>query len=220
MVERCNRVLKETIALAKSSSLDWKKEVLNKVEEYRMTPHGSTGKPPFLLFRGRMPNTCLEPSWVNKYELSRGKTCSGCDVQQREELKAADRNFVFDNRNAVKKVEVKVGDWVMIKRPGLFGSSSSKFMEPILVVKVFHNAVKTQDHRIWNLNRVVILKGKFDGKSHGSLRNNTTACNHPKSNTTACDLPKSEIDKGPCSMENTRRSSRMVKRPDYLKDYA
>ncbi|KAJ1156900.1 hypothetical protein NDU88_009617 [Pleurodeles waltl] len=47
----------------------------------------------------------------------------------------------------------------MIKRLG-FQSGGKKLSKPIKVVKIFNNAIRTDDHRVWNLNRVVPYKGK------------------------------------------------------------
>ena len=71
VVERFNRVLKESVKIAKSQGLDWKEVLLQRVEIYRFTPHSSTGKTPFELSRGRIPNTELAPYWVG--ELRSGK---------------------------------------------------------------------------------------------------------------------------------------------------
>lgn len=51
MVEQFNCVLKEVINLAKGAGLDWRKEVM-KVCMYRLTPHATTGKSPFVCLKG------------------------------------------------------------------------------------------------------------------------------------------------------------------------
>ncbi|XP_078503492.1 fibrocystin [Lissotriton helveticus] len=52
MVDRFNRVIKETISWAKNAGLNWKEQVLKMVENYRVTPQSSTGQSPFILFKG------------------------------------------------------------------------------------------------------------------------------------------------------------------------
>ncbi|KAJ1214034.1 hypothetical protein NDU88_001662 [Pleurodeles waltl] len=60
----------------------------------------------------------------------------------------------FDRSNSVKKTIVEVGDWVLIKRPNWM-DGAGKLSKNMRIIKVFRNAVKTNDHQVWNLNRVV-----------------------------------------------------------------
>lgn len=60
-IERLNKTLKESIQLARVNSLNWREELQNRISAYRFTPHSSTGKTPFELFKGRSPNTILCP---------------------------------------------------------------------------------------------------------------------------------------------------------------
>ncbi|KAJ1080168.1 hypothetical protein NDU88_000388 [Pleurodeles waltl] len=78
---------------------------------------------------------------------------------ERENVKANSRKTYFDHKHSVKVTKVNVGDWVMIKRPG-FQSGGNKLSKPMKFVKIFNNAIRTDDHRVWNLNRVVPYKGK------------------------------------------------------------
>ncbi|KAJ1164228.1 hypothetical protein NDU88_004673 [Pleurodeles waltl] len=75
-----------------------------------------------------------------------------------ERCKVRNSKIQFDRNHAVKVTKVKVGDLVMMKRPGLSfaGDTLSKLWR---VIKIFTNAVKTCDHRAWNLSRVVSYKG-------------------------------------------------------------
>ncbi|XP_078518999.1 vomeronasal type-2 receptor 26-like [Lissotriton helveticus] len=175
MIERFNRVVKESVMLAKSQSLNWKEEVQRKIEEYRLSPHSTTGKTPFLLLRGRVPNTVVEPTWVDKYELFKGKEslCDGEVVQMKDEEEAKHRKRYFDAKKGVKKTIVKIGDW-------------------------------TQDYRIWNLNRVAIVKGKFD--------------HIIKDDNVMVDARNTLIKDNDFSL-NIRRSSRSIKAPIRYKDF-
>mgnify|MGYP002804608524 CR=1 FL=1 len=47
---------------------------------------------------------------------------------------------------------------VLIKKPK-GGIGKSELSGPVRVIKLFRNAVKTADSKIWNLNRVVVFKG-------------------------------------------------------------
>ena len=62
-VERFNRVVKGTIQLAVRAKLNWRKEVLNMIWCYRITPCTSTGHSPFALMRGRLHISKDNVSW-------------------------------------------------------------------------------------------------------------------------------------------------------------
>ena len=160
VVERFNRLLKETIKLAKDNDLNWKDRISRRVELYRFTPHSTTGKTPFQLFRGREACTEICPPWVRtkldiKQDISKPLTDGGW--RQREKMKIAQRKLNFDQRKSTKPTQINVGDWVLIKTP--WKKTGYKYEKPVKVIKLFGNAIKTDDYRIWNLNRVVKYKG-------------------------------------------------------------
>lgn len=66
------------------------------------------------------------------------------------------RMELYDQRKSVKRTVVKVGDCVLMRNPCKKGSSTA-CLKPMQVIRIFNNAVKTADHRIWNLNRVVVV---------------------------------------------------------------
>ncbi|KAJ1180396.1 hypothetical protein NDU88_005617 [Pleurodeles waltl] len=80
------------------------------------------------------------------------------DAYEKELSKVRKSKIQFDRNHAVKVTKVKVGDLVMIKRPGL-SFAGSKLSKPLRVIKIFTNVVKTCDHQVWNLSRVVLYKG-------------------------------------------------------------
>lgn len=135
MVEHFNRVLKGTIDLAKQNSLNWKKEVIRKVEFYRVTPHAITGRTPFELLKGRTPNTLVAPFWINDTESKRSLEGSDDDWKLNECDKIKARKVNYDLRKAVKPTKVKVGDLVMIRAP-VARKTSALFQRPHRVVKV------------------------------------------------------------------------------------
>ncbi|KAJ1217498.1 hypothetical protein NDU88_005092 [Pleurodeles waltl] len=134
----------------------------------------TTGVSPFVLFRRRCPNTILEPGWVNKF--LDNAVCVNKDgyVKERELSKVKKSKTRFDCNHAVKVTKVKVGDLVMIKRPGM-SIAGCKLSKPLRVVKIFTNAVKTCDHRVWNLNRVVLYKGGVVQEHQDDYENSTKA---------------------------------------------
>ncbi|KAJ1158896.1 hypothetical protein NDU88_011568 [Pleurodeles waltl] len=79
-------------------------------------------------------------------------------VKGREMSKVRKSKIQFDRNHVVKVTKVKVGDLVMIKRPGL-SFAGNKLSKPLRFIKIFTNAVKICDHRVWNLSRLVLYKG-------------------------------------------------------------
>lgn len=96
----------------------------------------------------------------------------------------------FDKKKSTKGILVKVGDLVMVKLPG----AKVRFSAPIRVVKVFKNAVRTQDHRVWNLSRIALYSG---------------------TSPVGINVTPSSSDPG----HSSGRPLRKIKRPGYLKDY-
>lgn len=113
----------------------------------------------------------------------------------------------YDERKRVKHFLVKVGDIVKVKAP-VGNVSWSKYTKPARVIKCFKNAVKLDDGRIWNLNRVVILKS-FSEKD--LVKNNLPGVSRKKSNRAGVShsVPR----------QDPKRSGRKTFMPSHLKDY-
>ncbi|KAJ1191434.1 hypothetical protein NDU88_000750 [Pleurodeles waltl] len=123
-------------------------------------------------------------------------------IKARENVKANNRKIYFDHKHSVKVTKVNVGDWVMIKRPG-FQSGGNKLSKPMKVIKIFNNAIRTDDHRVRNLNRVVPYRGKEMRDAEDAEENDNSSLGKDNSSTE----------------DFFRRSDRKTQRPVYLKDY-
>ena len=198
MVERFNRVLKETIKIAKSNGLNWKTEAKKRVEIYRFTPHSTTGKTPFQLFRGRDAYTEVCPPWVGCKTKKEGVNPAGTKWRQKEEQKILQRKDYYDSKRSTKTTQVKVGDLVLIKTP--WKKDGYKYDSPLKVIKLFNHAVKTEDFRIWNLNRVVVFRG------HNTKQNESS---HSQKTDKSNSGPTTQL----------RRSGRTTRAPRRLDDY-
>ncbi|KAJ1101329.1 hypothetical protein NDU88_006399 [Pleurodeles waltl] len=144
----------------------------------------------------------LEPSWVNVFLGNENLTVDDNIRKARENVKANNRKIYFDHKHSVKVTKVNVGDWVMIRRPG-FQSGCNKLSKPMKVIKMFNNAIRTDDHRVWNLNRVVPYRGKEMRDAEDAEENDNSSLG--KDNGSTDDF--------------LRRSDRKTRRPVYLKDY-
>ncbi|KAJ1215236.1 hypothetical protein NDU88_002845 [Pleurodeles waltl] len=144
----------------------------------------------------------LEPSWVNVFLGNENLTVNDNIRKARENVKANNRKIYFDLKHSVKVTKVNVGDWVMIQRPG-FQSGGNKLSKPMKVIKMFNNAIRTDDHRVWNLNRVVPYRGKEMRYAEDAEENDNSSLG--KDNGSTDDF--------------LRRSDRRTRRPVYLKDY-
>ncbi|KAJ1119939.1 hypothetical protein NDU88_008122 [Pleurodeles waltl] len=144
----------------------------------------------------------LESSWVNVFLGNENLIVDDNIRKARENVKANNRKIYFDHKHSVKVTKVNVGDWIMIKRPG-FQSGGNKLSKPMKVIKIFNNAIRTDDHRVWNLNRVVPYSGKEMHDAEDAEENDNSSLG--KDNGSTDDF--------------LRRSDRKTRRPVYLKDY-
>ncbi|XP_069063748.1 retrotransposon-like protein 1 [Pleurodeles waltl] len=109
MVERFNRTLKETVQLAKVNGVDWESWVETKVEEYRFTPHSSTGQTPFLLFKKRVPHTKIDPPWLKKHlSYALDSEVIKSNAKNKDERHQLRRKEIYDIRKSMQEKTDKV----------------------------------------------------------------------------------------------------------------
>lgn len=216
--------------MAKSTGLDWCDEIFKKVEIYRLSPHARTKKTPFELFRGRRASTLVAPTWVNYLRNAQGANCDGHDWKLADSRKIVARKELYDQRKSVKKTVVKVGDWVLIKNP-FKRNSSTAFLKPLQVIKIFNNAVNTADRRIWNLNRVVVVrddlvpfhplyKGSGPGSSSGSsVSKDSPAGLKGPNGSCGSNNSRGNLKDSAETSYTIRMSTRVPSSPAYFKDY-
>ena len=88
----------------------WKDELDSFLLNYRWTPHSTTGiSPAELLFNQKIRNKLpsLDDSTPQDTEVHEKAT--QCDEKQKEKMKS-----YADQRNRAKKIELKVGDYVLV----------------------------------------------------------------------------------------------------------
>ena len=110
-----NRTLKDAIQLARSNNLNWKQVLQDRINAYRVTPHSTTGKTPFELFRGRIANTRLTPGWM---KWGKGLVDNRPGYwHEKEEKKQRNQKRYYDKTKRVKINDLEVGDVVRVKSP-------------------------------------------------------------------------------------------------------
>ncbi|KAJ1207800.1 hypothetical protein NDU88_003190 [Pleurodeles waltl] len=134
-VERFDRCVKECIQLETASSRDWRDGLKRFLYAYRVTPHSTTGKVPFDLFRSRKANTSLAPAWVS-WRKNNIEQESVVNVgNEYERVSVQKRKMYYDNKKGTHDYDVKIGDQILVKKPTLC-KDRSKFLGPFEVVKL------------------------------------------------------------------------------------
>uniref|UniRef100_A0A3B5Q910 Integrase catalytic domain-containing protein n=1 Tax=Xiphophorus maculatus TaxID=8083 RepID=A0A3B5Q910_XIPMA len=155
-VERWNRVLKETILTAEHMQKDWKTTVTDFLQNYRATPHNTTGVSPSELLHNRKMKTKVNifPS----SEKSRKYTTVQETVRQKQEKSKQ----YTDKRRGAKTPTFKPGDMVRVKRPDHVRKGSSRFTSPLSVDsgEDWRKYYVLSDNKRWNaarLSRVLLF---------------------------------------------------------------
>ncbi|XP_057698600.1 uncharacterized protein K02A2.6-like [Corythoichthys intestinalis] len=148
-VERFNRVLKECIQTTERNRRPWKEAVTEFLHNYRATPHATTGVTPFELLRNRKMRTKLNilPT-VNKNRIHE-------QVKETVKRKQNKMKEYTDKRIRATQPSFKVNDTVRVRRPEHVSKGSSKFTEPLTVMrKVGQNTYLLSDGRKWNVSKL------------------------------------------------------------------
>ncbi|KAJ1137275.1 hypothetical protein NDU88_003688 [Pleurodeles waltl] len=214
LIERFNRVVKETIQLALKSGIPWKEAVRKMLSSYRESPHSVKGKMPFELLRGRKPSTGLVPLWL--MERNREKFKVVCDEEMKNRVLQSQAKFNHNVRSSTGGL--KVGQSVRVKLPGFVEKGKSQWSEPKKIVRVLRNAVKLDDGKVWNVRRVSICRGE------PNVVIQDARCREECSGYLFGSDPTGMGESGCLSnydneCEVPRRSERNKTMPTYLKDY-
>lgn len=146
LVERFNRVLKDALQLTVSSGLNWDVELDKLLWSCRSCPSTVSGVSPFSLMRGRAAVSKLNPAWVPRLS---GSTSLDV-VSRRQDDYVASYSSKFNVKNRTAVLDVKVGDFVRIRKPGLVRKGLSKFSSPKKVIKVARTCVWVEGGVCWN----------------------------------------------------------------------
>ena len=174
LVERMNRVIKETVQLAKAASIDAVTAVQNRLWSYHNTPHSTTGVSPFALLRGRCSSNSLSPAWVVERTKGNGRI-PGLDVVKEGVRKAQEQSKVrYDRKKGGREVNFEIGDIVRVRKPGHVYAGVSKFYPSTKVTAVGRHAVRVLDGRWWSKRDVARLSPRCSEHDARSERDKDT----------------------------------------------
>ncbi|KAJ1093065.1 hypothetical protein NDU88_006174 [Pleurodeles waltl] len=165
MVERVNRVFKETVQMAMEAGESIQEVVAERIWCYLNIPHSTTGITPFALLRGRNSYNELSPKWVidkSKPDSHRPSSQAVRDKVQASHKKVKSRD---DDLKKVKEVDFAIGDWVRIRRP--YRVKGSKYFPVTKVVRVSKHSVMFEGRKWWSKRTVVKVDVKENACGNG-----------------------------------------------------
>ena len=157
LVERTNKLFKECIQSAVRNGVVVEGLLREKLWAFHTAPNLTTGISPFLALKGRNPSTKLVPGW-----LGGGERASVDQEMCKRKVCANQSRYKswYDHKYSTKSQTWKPGDWAWVKMPNRQISTTSKFYDPIKIVVVRGNVVKTEDNRWWSMDRLVKCRDK------------------------------------------------------------
>lgn len=152
LVERFNRTLGGFLETAKRLGGDLSHRIAHMVGTYNATPQATTGKSPSELLHGRTMRTKLDV--VGDFP----DKASDDEVRKRVERQQEKQKKYADQRRAAKADELRVQDWVKIKKPQT-RKGEAKFTSPRKILARKGKLVyETDDGKSWHRNQLASWK--------------------------------------------------------------
>ena len=208
-IERFNVILKNVIQNAVNSRRLWKECVLQFLAIYRATPQSTTKLSPSVLLHKRQMRTRLH---IIGYDHIDGniENILKC-VPDTVEIMQNKYKHYYDTKHNVKNINLQVGDWVRVRKPGFITKGRKVYSDPVQVKnKLSRHTYVLSDGKSWNISKLVKCK-KPDVEPTEIFDDMFDSHDDPIVN-----VPQ------PQPSVNTpvlRRSSRHRQPPKYLKDY-
>ena len=104
------RSLKKLMQTCKIEQSNWRQQLQRFLRAYRAAPHKSTGfAPSTIMFNGRRYKTRLPTKTIHQNVFK--KEIKEADNKSKQRMKR-----YADHKSYVKKSNIKVGDWVLVKQ--------------------------------------------------------------------------------------------------------
>ena len=130
-VERCNRTVKAALQAADRQRIDRRVYMQRFLQQYRSTPHGTTGVSPAELLHGRRLRTGLHA--VNVCATPE-QTSQSAELRRRVAERQRRQKDYADRRRRAKTPDFNVGDWVRVQLRPRPKKGRLRFSEPLQVV--------------------------------------------------------------------------------------
>ena len=201
--ERFMRTIGKIIKAANAERKSWKQEIYTFLRNYRATPHATTNKSPAEILFGRKMRTKLPSIQIKPDDNKTRKT----DTEKKAKMK----KFADQTRKA-KKSNFKVGDSVLVKQETRDKLSTPFDPKPYEVINKKGSMItaRREDHQITR-NSSFFKTVKNSPHIPPSDDQTDDTINLEKDGDRCDTYPSSDLA--------LRRSSRIRKPPDYLKDY-
>jgi len=159
LVERFNAVLGNFIKTAELQGYDesnFDEKIQDMLMSYRNTPHPTTGASPSVLLHGRSMRTLLQVPGL--HQLLDGNNIDIISQRVKEGQEKL-RQKGWPSR----PVQIRPGQEVRIKKPGLTAKDDWKFTPPTVITeKIGQSTFRTEDGRIWNGRQLAPVRTNID----------------------------------------------------------
>ena len=197
-VERFNRTFKVWVQDAlKQSQVSFHRHIQVQLARFRATPHCTTGKSPSEMLHGRIMR--LQLPVISETPLVSSQLQEKIRKQQRRNKRQ------YDSRHRTKRPNIREGDWVCIKKPGITSKSDSRFTAPLRVSRQVAPATfQLETGAIWNAAHLARVPSAAGGRpsttQHGAPHPDGAAPNQQASPSSPTgptrhspDLPSSSV---------------------------
>lgn len=130
-VERCNRTVKSALQAADLQGTDRRVYMQRFLQQYRSTPHGTTGVSPAELLHGRRLRTGLHA--VN-IEVTQELTSGSGDLRQRVAERQRRQKAYADRTRHAKTPDFRIGEWVRYQIRPRPRKGRLRYSEPVQIV--------------------------------------------------------------------------------------
>ncbi|PIK39686.1 hypothetical protein BSL78_23476 [Apostichopus japonicus] len=157
-VERFMRVLKKVVRTANAERKSWKQELYTFLRNYRATPHRTSGAPPATVMFQRPIRTRLpEPQ---------SHTANDSEIRNRDKSMKQKQKVNAEKHQRIRESEIRVGNYVLVKRDGHIGKYTTPFnTRPLKVIAIKGSQIVASrgSYRVTrNSSHFKVLKGQHD----------------------------------------------------------